>query len=111
MALEQGLYSQVAKLRQKDLKFIAAKKNKNGAKFKFQGQYARSQRWFDLDFDCIEVSFSTHETDFYIYIFQSHDDTQYTNTFKIFQVPIGNSKYVKTFKFHNDSPILKYCHK
>ena len=34
-----------------------------------------------------------------------------TNTFKFFQVPIKNSKCVETFKFHNDDPILKYCHK
>ena len=43
MALEQGLYTQVVKLRLKDLKFIAANKNKNEAKFKFQGLSARSQ--------------------------------------------------------------------
>ena len=38
-------------LRRKDLKFVATGKIKNEAKFKFQGQSARSQRWFDLDFD------------------------------------------------------------
>ena len=42
-------------------------------------------------------------------LFQIHDNTQDTNTFKIFQVPIGNSKCVETFKFQNDAPILKYC--
>ena len=51
MATEQGIYAQFVKLRQKDLTFIAANKNKNEAKFKSQGQYERSQRWFDLDFD------------------------------------------------------------
>ena len=44
-------------------------------------------------------------------LFQIHDDTKGTNTFKIFQVPIGNSKCVETFKFHNDVPILKYFQK
>ena len=68
-------------LRRKYLKFFATDKNKNGAKFKFQGQSARSQRWFDLDFDWIEVNFSTRETDFYKKLFQSHDGTQDTNTF------------------------------
>ena len=29
----------------------------------------------------------------------------------MFQVPIGNSKYVENFKFHNDTPMLKYCQK
>ena len=53
MAMEQGLYAQMFKLRRKDLKFIAANKNKNESKFKFQGLSERSQRWFDLDFDCI----------------------------------------------------------
>ena len=33
------------------------------------------------------------------------------NMFKIFHVPIGNSKCVETFKFHNDARILKYCQK
>ena len=49
----------------KDLKYAATDKNKNAAKFKFQGQSARSQRWFDLDFDWIEVNFSTREPIFY----------------------------------------------
>ena len=65
MAKEQGLYAQVVKLRRKDFEFIAENRNKNEAKFKFQGQSARSQRLFDLDFDWIEVNFSTRETDFY----------------------------------------------
>ena len=88
--MEQGLYEQVVNLSQKDLKFITANKNKNEAKFKFQGQYERSQRWFYLDFDCIEVNFIRRETYFYKNFFQSHKDTQDTNTFKIFPVPIGN---------------------
>ena len=54
METEQGLYAQVVMLRRKDLKTTEANKNKNEAKFKFQGQSARSQRWFDLDFDWIE---------------------------------------------------------
>ena len=61
--MEQGLYAQVINIIQKDLKLIAENNNKNEAKFKFQGQYARSQRWFDLDFDWIEVKFSTSEPD------------------------------------------------
>ena len=92
--MEQGLYAQFVKIRRKDLKFIAENKNKNEAKFKFQGQYSRSQSWFDLEFDWIEVNFSTSEPYLYKKLFQSHDDTQDTNTFKFFQVPIGNSKCV-----------------
>ena len=109
MAMEQGLYAQVIMIRGKDLKFVATDKEKNEAKFKFQGQSVRSQQWFDLDLDWIEVNFSTRETDFYKKLFQSHDDTQDINTFKFFQVPIGNTKCVESFKFQNDAPILKYC--
>ena len=106
--MEQGLYAQVIMLRRKYLKFVVTDKNKNEAKFKFQGQSARSQRWFGLSFNWIEVNFITCETYPYKELFQSHDNTQDTNTFKSFQVPIVNSKCVETFKFHNDSPILKY---
>ena len=63
--MEQGLQAQVVMLSQKDLKFIAANKNKNEAKFKFQGQSVRSKRWFDLDLDLIEVNFITRQPDFY----------------------------------------------
>ena len=89
--MEQGLYAKVVNLRQKYLKFTAANKNKVEAKFNIQGQSARSQRWFHLDFDWIGVSFSTHEPDFYKKLFHIHDNTQDTNAFEIFQVPIANS--------------------
>ena len=59
----------------------------------------------------IEVNVSTREPDFYKKSFQSHGNTQDTNTFKIFKVPIGNSKCVETFKFNNDDPTLKYRQK
>ena len=58
MAMEQSLYAQVVKLRRKYLKFVATDQNKNEAKFKFQGQYARSQIWFNLDLDWIEINLS-----------------------------------------------------
>ena len=60
-------------------------KTKNEAKFQFQGKSARSQLWFDLDLY------------FYMTLFQIHDDKQDDNTFKTFQVPIGNAKVVKSF--------------
>ena len=101
----------MVKLSRKYLKFITENKNKNEAKFKFQGLFARSQCCFDLDFDWIEVNFSIHEPDLYKKLFQCHDDTQDTNTFKFLQVPNGNSKCVETFKFQNDAPILNYCQK
>ena len=50
MTIEQGLYSQVFNPRRKYFKSIAANKNKNEAKFKFHGQYARSRRCFILTF-------------------------------------------------------------
>ena len=51
MSTKQGLYAQVGMLRRKDFMTTEANKNKNEAKFKFQGQSARSQRWFDIYFD------------------------------------------------------------
>ena len=85
MAMEKNLYAQVAKLRCKYLKFFASDKNKNEAKLKFQGQSARSQLWFDLELDWIEINFSSRDTDFYKKRFQSHDNTQDDNTFKNFK--------------------------
>ena len=75
--------------------FFATDKNKNEAKFKFQGQSAISQQWFDIDLDWIEVNFITREPDLYKKLFQIHDDTQDNNTFKRFQVTIGNVECVK----------------
>ena len=90
------------------MKIAEENKNKNGDKFKFQGQSAISQRWFDIDFDWIGENFSTHEPDFYKKIYQRNDETQDTNTFKMFLVPIGNAKNVEEMKFHLDTPMLKY---
>ena len=78
--MKQELYAQVAMIFRKYLKITEANKNKNEAKFKFQGRSARSQRWFDLDFDWIKEKFSTGEPDFYRKIFQRHEKTQNTNT-------------------------------
>ena len=69
MAMEQSLYAQVVKLCRKDLKFVTTDKNKNEAKFKFQSQSVRSQIWFDLDLDWIEINFSSHDPDFYKKLF------------------------------------------
>ena len=41
ITMEQVLYAQAAMLRRNNLKFVATDKNKNEAKFKFQGQSAR----------------------------------------------------------------------
>ena len=82
--MEQGLYAQVVKIIQKDLKFIAANKNKNEAKFKFQGQSAKSQRWFDIYFDWIEVNFRTREPGLYKIFFRAmtiHKIQIYLNSF------------------------------
>ena len=109
MTKEQGLYAQVVMHHRKYLKITEANKNKNEDKFKFQGQSVRSQRWFNLDFDWIEEKISTREPDLYRKIYQRHEKTQDTNTFKMFEVPIGNEKCVEEMKFHSKPPILKYC--
>ena len=109
--MEQSLYAQVIMFWLKDLKFDAADKNKNESTFKFQGQSARSQLWLDLNLDWIDMNFSTCEPDFYKKLFQSHDNEQETNIFKLFQVLIVNAKVVKSFVFHKDAPILNFCQK
>ena len=81
MVMEQGLYTQVVMLCQKDLKITEQKQTKNEDKLKFQGRSARSQSWFDLDFDWIEEHFSTHKPDLYKTINQRYDETKDTNTF------------------------------
>ena len=95
METEQSLQSW-----RKDLLFYAADKNKTESKFKFQGQSARSQLWFDLDFDWIEINFSSREPDFYKKLFQSHGDTQDNNTFKNFkyQLKMQNVQNHLSFK-------------
>ena len=65
----------------------------------FKVNLARSQRWFDLEFDWNEVNFSTNEPDFYKKVFESHNDTLDSNTFKLFQISTGNSKCVKKLSF------------
>ena len=109
--MEKQLYAQVIKFQHKDVLFDAADKNKNESKFKFQGQSARSQLWFDLDLYWIDMNFSTRKPDLYKKLFQCHGDKQDKDTFKTFQVPIGNTKVVKSFVFHKDVPILSYCQK
>ena len=111
MAMEQSLYAQVIKFRRNDLKFDAADKNKNTSKFKFQGQSARSRYWFDIDLDWIEINFSTREPDFYKKLFQNHDNEQEADSFRIFEVPIGNAKVVKSFVFHKEAPTLIFHQK
>ena len=109
--MEQSVYAQVIKFWRKDMIFDAADKYKNESKFKFQGQSGRSQLWFDLDLDWIDMNFSTREPDLYKKLFQSHDDKQDKDTLNPFQFPIGNAKVVKSFKFHTNAPILNYCQK
>ena len=62
--MEKGLYSQVVKLHWKGLISTEADKNENEYKFKLQGLSAISHRWFNLDFDWIEVNFDTNKSDF-----------------------------------------------
>ena len=90
--MEQSLYSQVIRIHRNDLKFVAIDKNKIGAKFKFQGQSAISQRRFDLDFDWIEVNVSTREPTFYKKLFKSmmiHKIIIHSKAFK-FQLEMQN---------------------
>ena len=57
------------------------------------------------------MNFSTCEPYFYKKLFQSHDNKHDKDTYKTFQVPIRNAKFVKSFMFLKDAPILSYCQK
>ena len=65
METEQGLYAKVFMLHRDYMKTTKENKNKNEGKFKFQGNSARSQHWFDLDFDWTGEICSTCEPDLY----------------------------------------------
>ena len=85
MAMRQGLYAKLIMLHQEDLKFVATDQIKNEAKFKFQGQSTKSQQCFDLDFDWIEVNFSTRVPDFHKKTFKAmtiHKILIHSNYFK-----------------------------
>ena len=58
----------------------------------FQGQCARSKRWFDTDVEWIEENLSTREPQFYKRPFQTNIEGQYGITYPIFLVLIGNAK-------------------
>ena len=61
--MEQGLYAQVIMIRRRE---IDDKKGKEKTKkCNFQGQSARSRRWFNLDHEWSEENFRTCEPDFY----------------------------------------------
>ena len=69
--MEQSLYAQVVRFCRKVLNVFATDKNKNEAKFKFQGKSERSQLWLDLDLNCVELNFSSREPDFYKKLFKA----------------------------------------
>ena len=63
MATEQVLYAQVFLIRRKESENQT--ENKNTKKYNFQGQSARSRRWFDIDHVWLKETFMTREPDFY----------------------------------------------
>ena len=77
-------------LHRKDFNITEANKNENESTFKLQGKYSRLQHWFDIGIDWFGENFSTREPYFYRKIYQRNDKKQDTNTFKMFEFPIGN---------------------
>ena len=75
MLTVQGLCAQFVMLRRKYLKTTEVDITKNESKFKLQGQSARLQYWFDLNFYCIKVNVITPEPEFYRKIFLRNEDT------------------------------------
>ena len=89
-------------------KYLDDKKEKeNTNKYKFQGQYARSIRWFDIEYDSLEEKFSTREPDFYNF-FKMNIKGQDMKTNQVFVVIIGNAKITEKIDFHLRAPVLKY---
>ena len=100
MNTEQGLYEKAVMIRQKYLKITEVNKDKNENKFKFQGRSARSQNWFDFGFDWTEEILAHVNLIYIRKYFKGMINTQDTNTFKLFVVPIINAKNVGETKFH-----------
>ena len=63
MATEQGLYAHVVMILQNESE--NKKEREKTKKYNFQGKYAISKRWFDLDHDWLEENFMTREPCFY----------------------------------------------
>ena len=68
-------------------------------KYNFQGQSARSIRWFDLDHECLEGNFSTREPDFYKKTLSKNIRDQDIKTYQLFVVPIDNAKITEKYSF------------
>ena len=111
MLMTQGLYAQVVNIRRKYLELIAENRNKmklnSSSKVNLQDHSVGSiLTLIGLKYILAHLRLISIKK-----LFQSYDDTKDTNTFKIFQVLIGNSKCVEIVKFQNDSPMLKCCQK
>ena len=63
MAVEQGLYVQVVMILRRESDDKKGKYKTRG--FKFQGQSARTKRWFDFDHLWLKENVITREPDFY----------------------------------------------
>ena len=59
-------------------------------KYNFQGQFERSNIWFDLDQEWLKEIFSKREPEFYIKLYQMDIEGQEVETYQIFVVPVGN---------------------
>ena len=93
--MEQGLYAQVVMPFRKNLKSTEENKNTNEDKFKFQYQSAISQRWFDIDLIIWRKLLSHVNLSFIGKYFKGMTKSNIKIKFKMFEVPIGNSKCVE----------------
>ena len=103
--MEQGLYTKVVTILQKESENKTKKENTK--KYNFQGKSARSRCWFSLDHEWLEENFMTYEPYFYrkiIKMFRGDD----TKTYQLFALPIGNSKITNEMQFHPAAPVIKY---
>ena len=64
-------------------------------KYHFQGQYAISKRWFDLDHEWLEENIFTRAPDFYSQLYKMNIEIQDMETYQIFVVTMGNTKTIE----------------
>ena len=108
MAMKQGLYAQVVMIRQKESynkKLMESTKN-----YYFQGQSARSGRWFNIDHDWLEETFMTCEPHFFKNSLLNNLGLMIQKHMKYLEYQLVMQKQQKV-QFHLAAPVIRYHQK
>ena len=89
----------------------AKKEKENTKKYNFQGQSARSRRWFDLDHEWLDENFSTRKPYFYSRLYQNKFRGDDKKTYQKFGVLIIHAKITGKVQFYPEAPVIKYHQK